>query len=62
MHDTLAVCVAKFEGCAATWKKVGTMTLNEFLTDRYDDHLLAHGRSGTRNSDNGNNTALGYCS
>lgn len=50
-NDPLAVRLAKSEARAAAQKKVGTMTLGEFLTDRYDDHLRTHGRSGTRNAD-----------
>ncbi|RAR51475.1 site-specific recombinase XerD [Paraburkholderia unamae] len=49
--DTLAVRLAKSEARAAAQKKVGTMTLGAFLTDRYEDHLRTHGRSGTRNAD-----------
>jgi integrase len=50
-NDSLAVRLAKSEARIAAQKKVGTLTLGEFLTQRYDDHLRTHGRSGTRNSD-----------
>lgn len=50
-NDPLAVRLAKSEARAAAQKKVGTMTLGAFLTERYDDHLRTHGRSGTRNAD-----------
>jgi integrase len=50
-NDSLAVRLAKSEARAAAQKKVGTLTLGEFLTQRYDDHLRTHGRSGTRNAD-----------
>lgn len=50
-NDTLATRLAKSEARAAAQKKVGVMTLGEFLTQRYDDHLRTHGRSGTRNAD-----------
>lgn len=50
-NDTLAVRLSKSEARAAAQRKVGVMTLGAFLTDRYDDHLRTHGRSGTKNSD-----------
>ncbi|MEX3918157.1 tyrosine-type recombinase/integrase [Paraburkholderia sp. BR10872] len=50
-NDPLAVRLAKSEARAAAQKKVGTLTLGEFLTQRYDGHLRTHGRSGTRNAD-----------
>ncbi|MEM5404104.1 site-specific integrase [Paraburkholderia unamae] len=49
--DTLAMRLAKHEARVSAQRKVGTMTLGEFLADRYDDHLRTHGRSGTRNAD-----------
>ncbi|WP_434664764.1 site-specific integrase [Paraburkholderia sp. A3BS-1L] len=49
--DSLAIKVAKHEARIVVQRKLGKLTLRQFLTQRYDDHLRTHGRSGTKNSD-----------
>ncbi|MFL9998291.1 tyrosine-type recombinase/integrase [Paraburkholderia sediminicola] len=49
--DGLATLAERKRARTRAQRTVGTMTLATFLTDRYDDHLRAHTKTGTRNAD-----------
>ncbi len=49
--DTLTLLAERRQKRTALQKVAGMPTLRTFLTDRYDDHLRTHTKTGTRNAD-----------